>query len=434
MDKLQINGGIALEGEVRISGAKNATLPIVAAALLADGPVTIRNVPHLQDVTTMIELLGRMGVSVTIDEKMRIEIDPTTTRECFAPYDLVKTMRASVLVLGSAARPGGARPGVAARRLRHRRPAHQPPPARPCTKLGAEIEVEHGYVEARAERLRGADDRFDTVTVTGTENVMMAARSPRARPCIRQRRLRARGRRPRRPSRSRWAHGSRARAAPRSRIQGVEPLRGRPSYAVIPDRIETGTYLAACAIAGGDGRDPALRPRPPGAVHREAARDRGRAHRGGTGQPARARTAPARLDVRTLPYPGFPTDMQAQYMALHDAGPGDGHHHRDHLREPLHARRASCERMGADIRVDGRTAVIKGAATLSGAQVMATDLRASACLVLAGLAAAARPWSTASTTSTGATTGSTRSSTSWARVSAAWPDLGPPRRRVSVLP
>ncbi len=174
MDKLQINGGIPLEGEVRISGAKNATLPIIAGALLADGPVTIRNVPHLQDVTTMIELLGRMGVSVTIDEKMRIEIDPTTTRECFAPYDLVKTMRASILVLG----PLLARFGKADVSL----PGGCAIGARPVNihvaglqAMGAEINIDGGYIRARAGGLKGARLNLDTVTVTGTENLMMAA-------------------------------------------------------------------------------------------------------------------------------------------------------------------------------------------------------------------------------------------------------------------
>ena len=174
MDKLQINGGIPLEGEVRISGAKNATLPIIAGALLADGPVTIRNVPHLQDVTTMIELLGRMGVSVTIDEKMQIEIDPTTTRECFAPYELVKTMRASILVLG----PLLARFGKADVSL----PGGCAIGARPVNihvaglqAMGADINIEGGYIRARAGRLRGARLNLETVTVTGTENLMMAA-------------------------------------------------------------------------------------------------------------------------------------------------------------------------------------------------------------------------------------------------------------------
>src|SRR3954453_2833807 len=174
MDKLQINGGIPLEGEGRISGAKNATLPIIAGALLADGPVTIRNVPHLQDVTTMIELLGRMGVSVTIDEKMQIEIDPTTTRECFAPYELVKTMRASILVLG----PLLARFGKADVSL----PGGCAIGARPVNihvaglqAMGAEVHIENGYIRARAGRLRGARIVLETVTVTGTENLMMAA-------------------------------------------------------------------------------------------------------------------------------------------------------------------------------------------------------------------------------------------------------------------
>ena len=248
MDKLQINGGIALEGEVRISGAKNATLPIVAGALLADGPVTIRNVPHLQDVTTMIELLGRMGVSVTIDEKMRIEIDPTTTRECFAPYELVKTMRASILVLG----PLLARFGKADVSL----PGGCAIGARPVNihvaglqAMGADIQIDSGYIRARAGRLKGARLNLDTVTVTGTENLMMAATLADGETIIENA-----AREPEVVDLANFliAMGAKIQGAGTDKIaiQGVEKLRAT-SYEVQPDRIEAGTYLVAGAITSG---------------------------------------------------------------------------------------------------------------------------------------------------------------------------------------
>ena len=251
MDKLQINGGIPLEGEVRISGAKNATLPIIAGALLADGPVTIRNVPHLQDVTTMIELLGRMGVSVTIDEKMQIEIDPTTTRECFAPYELVKTMRASILVLG----PLVARFGKADVSL----PGGCAIGARPVNihvaglqAMGAKIDIENGYIRARAGRLKGARLNLETVTVTGTENLMMAATLADGETVIENA-----AREPEVVDLANFliAMGAKIQGAGTDKIviQGVEKLHGT-TYEVLPDRIEGGTYLVAGAITSGQVR------------------------------------------------------------------------------------------------------------------------------------------------------------------------------------
>ena len=248
VDKLQIHGGIPLEGEIRISGAKNATLPILAGCLLADGPVTVSNVPHLQDVTTMIELLGRMGVSVTIDEKMRIEVDASTIKEYFAPYQLVKTMRASILVLG----PLLARFGSADVSL----PGGCAIGARPVNihvaglqAMGADIHIENGYIKARAGRLKGARLVLETVTVTGTENLMMAATLAEGRTVLENA-----AREPEVVDLANFliAMGAKIKGAGTDRIviEGVKRLNGT-AYEVLPDRIESGTYLVAGAITGG---------------------------------------------------------------------------------------------------------------------------------------------------------------------------------------
>ena len=248
MDKLQIQGGIPLEGEIRISGAKNATLPILAGCLLADGPVTVSNVPHLQDVTTMIELLGRMGVSVTIDEKMRIEVDASTIKEYFAPYQLVKTMRASILVLGpllarfgraDVSLPGGC--AIGARPVNIHVAGLQ--------AMGADIHIENGYIKARADRLKGAHLVLETVTVTGTENLMMAAALADGETVLENA-----AREPEVVDLANFltAMGAKIRGAGTDRIviEGVERLDGT-AYEVLPDRIETGTFLVAGAITGG---------------------------------------------------------------------------------------------------------------------------------------------------------------------------------------
>jgi len=387
VDKLQINGGIPLEGEVRISGAKNATLPIVAGALLADGPVTIRNVPHLQDVTTMIELLGRMGVSVTIDEKMQIEIDPTTTRECFAPYELVKTMRASVLALGpllarfgeaTVSLPGGCAIGS--------RPVDQH--IKGLQAMGAEIVVEHGYIIARLpkgrERLHGANICTDMVTVTGTENFLMAATLAEGETVLENA-----AQEPEIADLAEMliAMGARIQGHGTSRITitGVPKLQGC-THQVVADRIEAGTFLCAVAATGGDvvlrhGR----------ADHLEAVieklRDAGTqvtAVDGGIRLRSQSRLQAQ--SFRTTEYPGFPTDMQAQFMVLNAIGDGASK-----VTETIFENRFmhvnELVRLGAKIQVDGKFAVIEGVEKLSGATVMATDLRASASLVIAGLVA-----------------------------------------------
>jgi UDP-N-acetylglucosamine 1-carboxyvinyltransferase len=387
MDKLQITGGIPLEGEVRISGAKNATLPIVAAALLADGPVSIGNVPHLQDVTTMIELLARMGVTVTLDERMRIEIDPTTLKECFAPYELVKTMRASILVLG----PLIARYGKADVSL----PGGCAIGARPVNihvaglqAMGADIHIEGGYVRATAGRLRGARLVLDTVTVTGTENLMMAATLADGETVLENA-----AREPEVVDLANFliAMGAKIRGAGTDKIviQGVKTLHGC-HYDVLPDRIEAGTYLVAGAITAGHVRLKSTRPEHLDAVLGKL-RDAGATvHTGDNWIELDMRgRRPKSVDVRTAPYPAFPTDMQAQFAALDTVADGVGT-----IVETIFENRfmhmLEMRRMGAEIRLEGNTAIIHGIKQLTAAPVMATDLRASASLVLAALVAHGR--------------------------------------------
>jgi UDP-N-acetylglucosamine 1-carboxyvinyltransferase len=387
LDKLQINGGIPLEGETRISGAKNASLPILAGALLADGPVSIGNVPHLQDVTTMVELLARMGVTVTVDERMRVEVDATTIRECFAPYELVKTMRASILVLG----PLLARHGKADVSL----PGGCAIGARPVNihvaglqAMGADIHIEGGYIRARASRLRGARLVLDTVTVTGTENLMMAACLADGETLIENA-----AREPEVVDLAQFlvAMGAKIQGAGTDRIliQGVERL-NPTHYDVLPDRIEAGTYLVAGAITSGHVRIKNTRPDHLDAVLAKLTEAGATI---GTGPnwielDMRGRR-PRSVDVRTAPYPAFPTDMQAQFAALDTVADGVGT-----VVETIFENRfmhmLEMRRMGAEIRLEGNTAIIHGVPKLTAAPVMATDLRASASLVLAGLVAEGR--------------------------------------------
>ena len=384
MDKLQIRGGAPLDGEVRISGAKNAALPILAGALLADGPVTIGNVPHLQDVTTMINLLGRMGASVTVDERMRVEVDPRTTKETFAPYDLVKTMRAAILVLG----PLVARYGSADVSL----PGGCAIGARPVNihvaglqAMGAEVHIENGYIKARAGRLKGARIVLETVTVTGTENLMMAAVLAEGRTILENA-----AREPEIVDLALFLNAMGARVSGQGTdtivIDGVESLHGA-HYNVLPDRIEAGTYLVAGAITGGR-----VRARGAVAEHLDAVLAKleeagATVTRGETFIEVDMRgRRPQAVDIRTAPHPGFPTDMQAQFAALNTVAEGVGT-----IVETIFENRfmhmLEMRRMGAEIRLEGNTAIIKGVSRLTAAPVMATDLRASASLVLAGLVA-----------------------------------------------
>jgi len=384
MDKLLITGGPPLSGEVRIAGAKNAALPILAATLLAEGPMTVGNVPHLQDITTTMELLGQMGAQLTVDERMRIEAETGTLDRLEAPYDLVKTMRASILVLGpllarfgeaSVSLPGGCAIGS--------RPVNLHIDG--LRAMGADIKVENGYIRAKASRLKGARLVMDMVTVTGTENLMMAAALADGETMIENA--------AREPEVIDLAHCLNAMGARISgagtdtiTIQGVKRLHGT-EYNVLPDRIETGTFLLAAAISRGNVRVRDTDPRLLDAVLaklREAGADiecgddwinldmHGR--------------RPKSVDIHTAPYPAFPTDMQAQFTALNSVAEGVGT-----ITETIFENRfmhvLEMQRMGAKIRVEGNTAICSGVERLTGAPVMATDLRASASLVLAGLVA-----------------------------------------------
>jgi UDP-N-acetylglucosamine 1-carboxyvinyltransferase len=384
MDRLQIRGGVPLDGEVRISGAKNAALPILAGTLLADGPVSVGNVPHLRDVTTMIELLGRMGVSVTVDERMRIEVDPGTTRETFAPYELVKTMRAAVLVLG----PLVARFGSADVSL----PGGCAIGARPVNihvaglqAMGADVHIENGYIKARAGRLKGARLVLETVTVTGTENLMMAATLAEGRTILENA-----AREPEVVDLAQFLNAMGAQITGHGTdtivIDGVETLQGT-SYDVLPDRVEAGTYLVAGAITGGRVRARNARADHLDAVLGKLEESGATVIRGENYVEVDMRgRQPRAVDIRTAPHPGFPTDMQAQFAALDTVAEGVGT-----ITETIFENRfmhmLEMRRMGAEIRLEGNTAIIKGVPRLTAAPVMATDLRASASLVLAGLVA-----------------------------------------------
>jgi UDP-N-acetylglucosamine 1-carboxyvinyltransferase len=384
VDKLQIRGGVPLDGEVRISGAKNAALPILAATLLADSPVIVSNVPHLRDVTTMIELLGRMGARVTVDERMRVEVDPTTTNDTSAPYELVKTMRAAILVLGplvakygraDVSLPGGC--AIGARPVNIHVAGLQ--------AMGAEVHIENGYIRARAGRLHGARIVMDTVTVTGTENLMMAA-------CLAdgQTILENAAREPEIVDLAQFLIAMGAKITGHGTdtilVDGVERMHGT-NYEVLPDRIEAGTYLVAGAITGGRVRARNARAEHLDAVLGKLAEAGAEVIRGeGFVEVNMHGRRPRAVDIRTAPHPGFPTDMQAQFAALDTVAEGVGT-----IVETIFENRfmhlLELRRMGAEIRLEGNTAIIKGVPKLTAAPVMATDLRASASLVIAGLVA-----------------------------------------------
>ena len=384
MNKLIINGGVPLSGTIRASGSKNAVLPILAGTLLADGPVVVRNVPHLHDVTTTMELLGRMGVQITIGEKMSIEVDPSHIKNTFAPYELVKTMRASILVLG----PLLARYGSAEVSL----PGGCAIGARPVNlhlmgleAMGATITVEEGYIRAKAERLKGARIVMDQVTVTGTENLMMAAALANGTSVIENA-----AREPEVIDLADFinAMGGKVKGAGTDTItiEGVENLVGC-DYRVLPDRIETGTYLVAAAITGGKVLVKDTDPRLLDAVLAKL-REAGAIIDTGDDwiELDMEGRKPKAVNIRTAPYPAFPTDMQAQFCAMNAVAHGTGsvtetvfENRFMHIQEMV--------RMGANIHLEGNTAIITGVDNLNGAPVMATDLRASASLILAGLVA-----------------------------------------------
>tara|TARA_R110002072_G_scaffold77125_4_gene180261 strand:+ start:12991 stop:14250 length:1260 start_codon:yes stop_codon:yes gene_type:complete len=384
MDKLLIRGGAPLNGEISISGAKNAALPILSATLLTDQTMTIGNVPHLHDITTTMELLCRMGSQVTVDERMRIEIDNSQIENFFAPYELVKTMRASILVLGpllarygkaDVSLPGGCAIGS--------RPVNIH--LQGLTAMGADIVVEGGYIRATADRLKGVHITLDIVTVTGTENLMMAATLADGLTVIENA--------AREPEVTDLANclnkmGAKVTGAGTDRIEieGVETLHGT-DYDILPDRIETGTYLVATAMTGGKVR---LRNTQADLLESVLAKL--------TEAGAKIEIEdnaitldmqgekPKAVDIHTSPFPGFPTDMQAQFTAMNSIAKGAGI-----ITETVFENRFmhvhELQRMGADLKLEGNTTIAQGVEHLTGAPVMATDLRASASLVLAGLVA-----------------------------------------------
>ncbi|MEY2681256.1 MAG: hypothetical protein RL661_1487 [Pseudomonadota bacterium] len=386
MDKLLITGGTPLHGELRVSGAKNAALPILAATLLSETPVTVGNVPHLLDITTTMELLGRMGIGLTVDEKLNIEVDTRSISSYVAPYDLVKTMRASILVLGplvarfgqaDVSLPGGCAIGG--------RPVNLH--LQGLAQMGANIEVKNGYIHATAKRLKGCRLVLDMVTVTGTENLMMAAALAEGTTVIENA-----AREPEVVDLANFLNmmGAKIHGAGTDilEIEGVDALsaQGR-NYRVMPDRIEAGTYLVAAAMTGGkvklkdvrsDIMDSVLQKLRESGAKVTTTED--------TIELDMQGARPHSVSLRTAPYPAFPTDMQAQFMALNAIADGVGV-----ITETIFENRfmhvQEMQRMGADITVESNTAIIRGKPVLNGAPVMATDLRASASLVLAALVA-----------------------------------------------
>jgi UDP-N-acetylglucosamine 1-carboxyvinyltransferase len=385
MDKLVINGGKPLSGELRISGAKNAALPILAATLLADEPVTIGNMPHLNDITTMIELLGSMGVTLTVGEKLTVEVDSNTINEFSAPYELVKTMRASILVLGPMlARFGRAHVSFPGGCAIGSRPVDLH--LMGLEAMGATINVEEGYINAEVQgRLSGAHIVMETVTVGGTENIMMAAALAEGRTVIENA--------AREPEVVDLAQCLIAMGAQISghgtdtvTIDGVQRLHGC-HYEVMPDRIETGTYLVAAAATRGRIR---LRNTCPEFLEAVLHKLEEAGASLSVGQDwielDMEDRRPQAVNLRTAPYPGFPTDMQAQFTAMNAIAEGTGT-----VVETVFENRLiqahEMNRMGAHIVIEGHTAIITGQESLQGAPVMASDLRASASLVIAGLVA-----------------------------------------------
>ncbi|HIF17662.1 MAG TPA: UDP-N-acetylglucosamine 1-carboxyvinyltransferase [Cycloclasticus sp.] len=384
MDKLIIQGGGPLSGELRISGAKNAALPILAGALLAEHPVVVGNVPHLHDITTTMSLLGQMGVTLSVDEKMRVEVDTSTISSFKAPYELVKTMRASIIVLGPLlARFGEAEVSLPGGCAIGSRPVDIH--LKGLESMGAKIRVENGYIHASCKRLKGARIVLDMVTVTGTENLMMAATLAEGTTILENA--------AREPEVSDLANFLNALGANISgigtdtlTIQGVDKLVTKDlTYDILPDRIEAGTYLVAAAVTGGKIKIKDVVPKTLDMVLSKLEEAGAKLTVGDDwieldmqGKRAKA------VSFKTAPYPGFPTDMQAQFMVLNILAEGTSV-----ITETIFENRFmhvhELRRLGADIKLEGNTAICTGKESLEGATVMATDLRASASLVIAGL-------------------------------------------------
>ena len=383
MDKLVIQGGVPLTGEVRISGAKNAALPILCASLLTPGMLRLQNVPHLRDVTTVLNLLAQMGVEVSLDEKLGVGLTAAKLHNLSAPYELVKTMRASILVLGPMiARFGEARVSLPGGCAIGQRPVDLH--IKGLKAMGAQIDIEQGYILARAGRLKGTHIVLDLVTVTGTENLMMAAvladgvtvlenaaREPEVidlAECLN-------------------AMGARVRGAGSDviTIEGVRELQGA-THRIMPDRIETGTFLCAAAATGGEIKLKGTRANILDAVIGKLQEAGAQIEHGDDWIRLSTNGSLKAVSLRTAPYPAFPTDMQAQFMALNSVAQGTAV-----VTETIFENRfmhvQELRRLGASIEVEGNTAIVHGVNALQGANVMATDLRASASLVLAGLVA-----------------------------------------------
>ncbi len=383
MDKLIIQGGVPLSGEIRVSGAKNAALPLMCAALLTDEQLTLSNVPHLRDVSTMLRLLAQMGVEVSLDDRLGLSLKAERLSDPLAPYDLVKTMRASILVLGPLlARCGEARVSLPGGCAIGTRPVDLH--VKGLAALGAEISVEQGYISAKARRLKAARILLDLVTVTGTENLMMAA-------CLAEgtTTLENAAREPEVVDLAQClsAMGASIKGAGTDviTIEGVARLHGG-RHRIMSDRIETGTFLAAAAATGGQ---VTLHGANAGILDAvlEKLREAGAQLQTGDGSLSLTmRGRPKGVNVRTAPYPAFPTDMQAQLMALDAIAEGTAV-----ITETIFENRfmhaLEMQRLGADIEISGNTAIVRGVPKLQGATVMATDLRASASLVIAGLVA-----------------------------------------------
>nr|WP_249192406.1 UDP-N-acetylglucosamine 1-carboxyvinyltransferase [Burkholderia cenocepacia] len=382
MDKLAIEGGNRLSGEIVVSGAKNAALPILCAGLLTADPVDLDNVPNLKDVRTTLKVLNQMGVKSETDG-YRVQLDASRVDNLVAPYELVKTMRASILVLGPLlARFGEAKVSLPGGCAIGARPVDQH--IKGLQAMGAEISIEHGFIEARAKRLKGARIVTDMITVTGTENLLMAATLADGETVIENA--------AREPEVSDLAHLLVAMGAKidgigtdRLVIQGVERLHGA-RHSVIPDRIEAGTFLCAVAAAGGDVMLTGVRPHILDAVIDKLREAGVSIEEGDSWLRVKMDRRPSAVTIRTSEYPAFPTDMQAQFMALNTVATGTAQ-----VVETIFENRfmhvQELNRLGANITIDGNTALVTGVDKLSGANVMATDLRASASLVIAGLRA-----------------------------------------------